>query len=137
MVHALREAHRVLKPGGLLIDLRPAAQHRKVGLGDGRRWQPVGVMRESLDDDHAANRAVAEVLGAGLFRRKSRFQRDVDRVIGSPRDFRVWLDEFAGLGRLPVPDRLLERLEAALKKSRVSKKIVIRGPLALGVLEKS
>ena len=34
MVHALTEAHRVLKPSGLLIDMRPAAKHRRAGLGE-------------------------------------------------------------------------------------------------------
>jgi hypothetical protein len=136
MVHALREAHRVLKPEGILLDLRPAARHRRVGLGEGRNWKLIGVMHESLADDHAANRAVAEVVQAGLLRRAARFETDLDRVMDSLADFRAWLDEFSVLGRLPVPDRLLERLEIKFEANKSRKKIVVRGPLSLGILEK-
>jgi len=68
MVRALREVHRVLRPNGVLLDLRPAAQHRRAGLGEGQRWHPIGAMREKFDDDHAADRAVRQVIREGLFR---------------------------------------------------------------------
>jgi len=136
MVHALREAHRVLKPGGKLIDLRPAPKHRRVGIGTGKNWQSVGVMREKFDDDLASNRAVAEVLRAGLFRRESRVEYDLDRVMDDMQDFREWLQDFADLGRISISDRLLKRLEAALKQRRKGTKIVVRGPLMLGVMGK-
>jgi len=91
MVHALHEAHRVLKPHGTLIDLRPAPKHRRVGLSDGRHWQLVGVMREKFVDDIAANRAVARVLREGLYQRESQIDFDLDRVMDTIADFRVWL----------------------------------------------
>ena len=66
MVHALREAHRVIKPNGILIDLRPALVHRRVGIERAGRFRQLGRMYESLDDDREANRSVAYVLRAGL-----------------------------------------------------------------------
>src|SRR4030095_9300804 len=98
MVHALQEAHRVLKPSGSLIDLRPAPKHRRVGLetADGG-WQLVGVMREKFDDDRAANRAVAQVVRKGLFRRTTSVEFDLARVMDTPDDFREWLDGFDNL----------------------------------------
>src|SRR5258708_34087586 len=72
MVHALQEARRVLKPGGILIELRPAPIHRRVWITRGGGDQLLGAMSEVLDDDRAANQAVAEVLRSGLFTREWR-----------------------------------------------------------------
>ena len=68
MVHALHEAHRVLKPGGLLLDLRPGAVHRRIGLEMDGEYLQVAVMGEKLDDDYAANRAVTEAIEKKLFK---------------------------------------------------------------------
>ena len=136
MVHALREVHRVLKPNGILIDLRPAAKHRRVGLGMGKHWQPVGVMREGFDDDWAANRAVREVLRLRLFRREAHSEFELDRVMDSMEDFRIWLDEFVQQGNLPSHEWLVQRLERQQKKQGRNTKITVRGPLTLGVMTK-
>ena len=94
MVHALRDAQRVLKPNGILIDLRPTASHRRAGLGEGKGWKQVGVMREKSDDDLAADRAVKQVILEGLFQEESRTEFDLDRVMDTLQDFRAWLDDF-------------------------------------------
>jgi hypothetical protein len=136
MVHALREVHRVLKTNGVLIDLRPAAKHRRVGLGMGKDWQPVGVMRESFEDDWAASRAVREVLRLGLFHREAHSEFELDRVMDSVEDFRVWLDEFIQFGSLPSHEWLVQRIESKRKKLDRKTKIVVRGPLIMGVMRK-
>ncbi|HZM21560.1 MAG TPA: hypothetical protein VFC02_07445 [Anaerolineales bacterium] len=136
MVHALREVHRVLKPNGILIDQRPAAKHRRVGLGVGKHWQSVGVMRETFDDDWAANRAVREVLRLRLFRREANSEFDLDRVMDSTEDFRVWLDEFVQQGNMPSHEWLVQRLESKKKKQSEATKITVRGPLMMGVMRK-
>ena len=54
MVHALREACRVLRPGGLLIDLRPIVSQPPVeGLG-GDQVAPAGRLDDSSDSADAA-----------------------------------------------------------------------------------
>ena len=136
MVHALREAHRVLKAGGILIDLRPAAKHRRAGLSQGKSWRQVGVMQEEFDNDHAASRAVTEAMRAGLFRRKSRIEFDLDRVMDGMDDFRAWLDEFVAQGKLPPQEWLFKRLEAAYNQQITKTKIAVRGPMLLAVLSK-
>src|SRR4030065_336969 len=77
MVDALHEAHRVLRPGGVVADIPP-----ELGPGDPRRrciraevrWDgqsaPAGIMRESMEyipEYVGADRAVARVLRDGLF----------------------------------------------------------------------
>lgn len=135
MVHALHEAHRVLKRDGVLLDLRPAARHRRVGLGEGADWRLVGVMREEFDDDYAADAAVREVLRDGLFREETRFEFDLERVLDSLEDFRPWLDEFVRLSKMSSHTWLLNRVERAIHQ-RPGHKIVVHGPLQLGVLKR-
>ena len=134
MVHALREARRVLRPGGILIDLRPAAVHRRVGIGEGRRWRLIGVMRETFEDDRAADRAVATALREGWLRRGRRVAFRIDRVMDGMTDLRGWLKEFGQRRRLGVHEWLIRRVERSLDGQKA--KIVGRGPIQLRVLRR-
>ena len=74
MVDALHEVHRVLAPRGIVVDARPDsrlpayAEHRI-----GSRFQRYGVINTSrleMGNDHASDRAIAEVVRERLFRRR-------------------------------------------------------------------
>ncbi len=132
MVHALSEARRVLRRGGILVDLRPAAKHRRVGLGEGRRWRLVGVMRETFDEDLAADRAVARAIRDGWFRPLARAGFVLDRVMDTMDDFGTWLGEFGQAQRAISHRWLVRRLERAGAGDPA--RIVVRGPMALRVL---
>ena len=138
MVHALYEAHRVLKPGGILIDLRPALKHRRAGLflSPGTDFQSVGVMREDFADDRAANRAVAQVVRERRFRRESGVEFDLDRVMDSLDDLREWLDDLCSQDKMPPHAWLFERLERAVEGAGPGHRITVRGPLVLAVLRR-
>ena len=136
MVHALYEAHRVLKPKGVLIDLRPAAAHRRVGIGKGRHWQFVAVLREPLNDDWAANRAVAKVVRDGLFIRKRHTEFSLDRTLDTSDEFRTWLDDFVQRQNLPSQEWLIKRVEREQRRQGTTGIITVRGPLLLSKLQK-
>ena len=76
MVDALVEIHRVLAPGGILVDARPDS--RVVAYADRRKprgFQRFGVVKTSrleLANDRASDRAVAHVVREGLFKRRRR-----------------------------------------------------------------
>ncbi len=135
MVHALREAHRVLRTGGIVVDLRPAAKHRRVGLGKGSGWRLAGVMRESFDKDRAADRAVSQVVRADLFRRGATVEFPVDREMDTIGDFLGWLKDFGGRRPMSSHVWLIDRLQRKLVTKDAS--IVVRGTLKLQVLYKA
>ncbi len=165
MVRALSEAWRVLKPGGLLIDLRPAIQHRRVSVVRSGRARPVGALREDFADDHAANRAVARMTGragrrgaatartrrGGVPTRSargasrtpplqfvSRTRIDCNRVMDGLDDFRDWVADFTSRDdKLPPHDWLIERVERALAQEPGRAQVVVAGPLDLRLLRKA
>jgi len=73
MVDALREAHRILRPRGILIDARPDsrvfayAEHQ----GATSKFRPAGVIataREEHTNDRTSDRAVTTAVGSRWFR---------------------------------------------------------------------
>jgi SAM-dependent methyltransferase len=73
MVHALSEIERTLKPGGILIDLRPLADHWTVEVSTLADFKTAGYLTDmpvGLADDEAANRAMQEAEARGWFTRK-------------------------------------------------------------------
>jgi hypothetical protein len=76
MVDALGEIHRVLATGGTLVDARPDS--RVLAYAERRKprgFQRFGVVktsRQELANDRASDRAIAQVMREGLFKRKRR-----------------------------------------------------------------
>ena len=76
MVNALREVHRVLASGGILIDARPdsrvaayAERRRRRGF---QRFGVVNTSRRELPNDRASDRAIARAIDEGMFKRRRR-----------------------------------------------------------------
>ena len=134
MVDVLRESHRVLKPEGLLIDLRPAVLHRRVGCAGADGYRLLWVMRESFEDDRAADRAVAEVVSSGLFKKGRRSRFPCYRVMDTIGEFREWLADFASRGKCPSHDWLVRAIEDELEASDEKTAIVVSAPLTLQIL---
>ena len=132
MVHALEEAHRVLKPDSLLLDLRPAVEHRRIGIETDGRYEEVAVMQEELDDDHAANRAVNVVIQRRMFKQVSRRRFDCTRVM-LLKDLGDWVHDFSDDPR-SYEKRLRQKVERAYRSRQGRKLIVANGPLVLSLL---
>ena len=65
MVHALEQTHRLIVPGGMLIDIHPVTDGPPVLI----RGQKVGTMKETDDfvEYVQASAALDEVIQRGLF----------------------------------------------------------------------
>ena len=73
MVDALKEAHRILRPRGILVDARPESRilayaEHQVGKGKYRSAGVIATAREELVNDRTSDRSVAKAVGSGLFR---------------------------------------------------------------------
>lgn len=73
MVDALKEAHRILRPRGILIDARPdsrvfAYAECETAKGRYRQAGVIATARDASTDDRASDRAAAAAVGKGWFR---------------------------------------------------------------------
>ena len=69
MVHALKEAWRLLRRGGMLIDLRPLSVDVPLLILTINGWKSAGMPDQSPDrvHEHAADRAMRSEVHEGLF----------------------------------------------------------------------
>jgi SAM-dependent methyltransferase len=136
MVHALQQCHRVLRPEGALIDLRPAAVHRLVGIETADRFRRLAVMRERFTDERAADRAIARVVREGLFTVAAQRRFPCDRTMDTVREFEEWLETAIHLSKWPRHGWLVRRVARRLEARVAGSRIVVRGPMDLAVLRK-
>ncbi len=92
-------------------------------------------MRESFDKDRAADRAVANVVRAGLFHRGTTAELSVDRELDTIDDFLGWLKDFGGRRPMASHAWLIDRLRRKLVTKDAT--VVVRGNLKLQVLRKA
>ena len=68
MVDALHQAHRAVRPGGTIIDLRPDSAHPPRVLRGGRAVGGLYERRDAVVDNHLGDRAIARVVREGLLK---------------------------------------------------------------------
>ena len=88
-------------------------------------------MREYLEDDYVANRAVKQVLREGLFKSEKYLEFDCNRVMDTLNEFRLWLADFVDRGGGPMEKSLLAKIERVYQNTDGKKKIIVHAPLML------
>ena len=134
MVDALGEVHRVLAPGGTLIDARPDS--RVLAYAERRKprgFERFGVVRTSrleVANDRASDRAIARVVGEGLFKRRrhGRFWHLVP--FSSLAELRTYLSE-----HLRFVHRAEWVVDSATRKRHSNDQFVIRRAVRYELLE--
>jgi len=95
MVHALSEIRGVLVQNGILIDLRPMSEERRVEVFSARETREIGdatVLPRELDDNVAANQAMTTVESKGWFLRESEEFFPIHYVWDSPKEMEEWIE---------------------------------------------
>ena len=96
MVHALSEIRRVLAASGVLIDLRPVQDRWQIEVVSAREVRETGRVQDSstaLEDDKAANRAMARVATDGWFLRDREEYFLYDYSWDAPSEMEEWIEE--------------------------------------------
>lgn len=96
MVHALGEIHRTLAPEGVLIDLRPLCDRWSIEVFSARETRQTGRVTDlppGLEDDAAANRAMAQAESNGWFMRERETFFPLHYVWDTASEMEKWVDE--------------------------------------------
>jgi hypothetical protein len=136
MVHALQEAWRVLRAHSLLIDLRPAIEHGRVGLDRDGYLAIQWAMRESLASYRAASRSLAMAEALKLFAPRTSSRFSCTTVFPSVEDLEDWLHDWYEAESAGHADNLVRRVEKTSKQPEFTGKIIAKVPFMLKVLTK-
>jgi SAM-dependent methyltransferase len=95
MVHALDEIRRVLKPNGILLDLRPVEANWSVEIVSSAGWQAAGRLSDlpvAVEDDEAAFRAMREAQSKGWYIKKEEKEFPFFYYWDTPSEMKEFMD---------------------------------------------
>jgi SAM-dependent methyltransferase len=112
MVHALEEIHRLLKPGGILIDIHPVPEGYFIKALQGDRILFAERRREPCSEDvlHAED-ALAECVERNLFAVDRRAEFDFLTYASSVRELRDYWEELNAFEDEPKDEAIITREE--------------------------
>jgi hypothetical protein len=137
MVHALKEAWRVLSQWGLMIDMRPICLNAPVHILYAEKEEFAGVVDMSLDIDSeiAADRAIQEILSEGMYKEIGAERFEIayywDTVRGMLADLRNrWKDDAT------IDESVTKRAYEIFRKHRGHKRVRLQLQMKLSKYEK-
>ncbi len=132
MVHALREAWRVLLPQGIMIDLRPLCADAPLEVVFTGGSALAGQVDQSPGIAHevAADQAIESVVREEIFERSQLVFFDFAYYWDSVADMLADMDEY-WKGDVIVPAAAIRRARALFKKYQPQARIRLREPMKL------
>ncbi|HEV3472036.1 MAG TPA: hypothetical protein VG408_02360 [Actinomycetota bacterium] len=114
-MHVLRQLHKALRPGGLLLDIHPQPQDPRVEIVHPEGSVAVGAIDWTVDsrEIRAARKRLALVMRDGLFRLEKRRWLDLRMYHES---VAAWLAHREERGQTsPIPEEVLHRARRELR----------------------
>jgi SAM-dependent methyltransferase len=138
MVHALKEIHRVLRPGGKMIDLRPVADRWPIELLSDTDSEVFGQLVDLpavLADDAACEVALGQARSNAWFALEEVKVFEFPYLWDSPDELKAYRDEnWQDYHDLPADE--FERLEKSFESTTSNARIGIRRTMHLGCWQK-
>ncbi len=137
MVHALHEAWRILRPQGILIDLRPLCTDAPLEIVFTGGYESAGLVDMSLGipEENAADQAVESAAGEGIFKELTLEQFDFAFYWDTVNEMKTDMDGRWMYDAVLHPD--VHRQAAALfEKRRSEARVRLRVRMRLAKFEK-
>ncbi len=137
MVHALKEAWRVLVAHGFMIDVRPLCIDVPLEVVFSEAAKSAGMLDLSPDikRDITSGRAIETIIAAGIFKEEKLELFDFAYYWNTLEEMQEDLDE-NWKDEIVIPEGVLGRAQALFKKQPSKPKIRISVRMKLGVYEK-
>jgi hypothetical protein len=132
MVHALEESWRVLRPNGVLIDLRTFSSYPPVEIVSGAESQSAGHIDDTfwLADDLATDEALDQVLQRGLFEQQKAEQFSFSLYWNSVDDMQAYAEDGCCKDG-QIPSHVLRQAKRLADIAGDAARIRIRQPMIL------
>jgi hypothetical protein len=130
MVHALEQVHRLLKPGGVLVDIHPVAEAPLVEVHQGETVlfaEPFPGF--SAEDYQRAQDALASAVKRGLFARERGGQFDFLVYASSFPELRDYVEEQGAFDETPADEAQLALDEAFYTQIEAAMRLAGAGAL--------
>ncbi len=126
----------MLKPNSCAIDLRPRAEHSRIGLMRDGILTTIGMTAESFHNYRAAEAAVSVAEERKLLKRAQTTEFVITTRFPSIKDLRDWVYDLDDEVPKARSDKLVHEVKLAQQASLPGSEIVAAVPFVLIVLEK-